>query len=96
MLPLNALQPDVISTTLRSNLPSRWCLTVTDSITSNIALGEDGAENLNGKGDGYIKLQGQDKVRVQSWYYNPVETESIKNYFKNEFPPQEDEPALTI
>lgn len=85
---------DVISTTLRSNLPSRWCLTVTDSITSNIALGEDGAENLNSKGDGYIKLQGQDKVRVQSWYYNPVETKSIKDYFKNEFPPQEDEPVF--
>lgn len=85
---------DVINTTLRSNLPSRWCLTVADSITSNVALGEDGAENLTGRGDGLIKLQGAETVRVFAWYYNPDETESINRSFADNYPPQEDEPVF--
>ncbi len=49
---------DVISTTLRSNLPSALALRVRDYHASRVILEENGAETLIGKGDAIFKRQG--------------------------------------
>lgn len=50
---------DVISTNLRSNLPSQLALRVKSGTESRVVLDEAGAENLNGKGDGLLKADGK-------------------------------------
>jgi hypothetical protein len=55
---------DVISTNLRSNLPAQLALRVKSGIESRVIMDESGAENLNGKGDAYLKSDGK-LVRVQ-------------------------------
>jgi S-DNA-T family DNA segregation ATPase FtsK/SpoIIIE len=55
---------EVISTNLRSNLPSQLALRVKSAIESRVVIDEAGAENLNGKGDALLKAEGR-ITRVQ-------------------------------
>lgn len=50
---------EVISTTIRSNLPAQLALRTRDSSDSRIILGENGAESLTGKGDALLKMAGR-------------------------------------
>jgi S-DNA-T family DNA segregation ATPase FtsK/SpoIIIE len=50
---------EVISTNLRSNLPSQLALRVKSAIESRVVIDEAGAENLNGKGDALLKADGR-------------------------------------
>lgn len=54
----------VISQTLRSNIPARIALKVITSKQSMVAMDEMGAENLLGQGDMFFKPNGGEKVRV--------------------------------
>lgn len=54
----------VLSQTLRSNIPARIGLKVTTSKQSVVAIDETGAENLLGKGDMFFKPNGGEKVRI--------------------------------
>ncbi|MGL6119416.1 MAG: FtsK/SpoIIIE domain-containing protein, partial [Fusobacteriaceae bacterium] len=42
---------EIITTTIKNNLPSRVALSVTDTTASQVVLDQSGAENLYGKGD---------------------------------------------
>jgi S-DNA-T family DNA segregation ATPase FtsK/SpoIIIE len=55
---------EVISTNLRSNLPAQLALRVKSGTESRVVLDEQGAENLNGKGDALLKADGK-LLRVQ-------------------------------
>lgn len=55
---------DVISTNLRSNLPSQLALRVKNGTESRVIIDDAGAETLNGKGDAFLKSEGK-LVRVQ-------------------------------
>ena len=55
---------EVISTTLRSNLPAQLALKVRSGIESRVVMDESGAENLNGKGDALLRKSGA-PIRVQ-------------------------------
>lgn len=55
---------EVISTSLRSNLPAQLALRVKSSIESRVIMDESGAETLNGKGDAFFKAEGE-LIRVQ-------------------------------
>lgn len=55
---------EVISTSLRSNLPAQLALRVKSSIESRVIMDEVGAEALNGKGDAFLKADGA-IVRIQ-------------------------------
>lgn len=50
---------EVISTNLRSNLPSQLALRVKSGTESRVVLDEAGAENLNGRGDALLKADGK-------------------------------------
>ena len=59
---------EVISTNLRSNLPAQLALRVKSGTESRVIMDEQGAETLNGKGDGFLKSEGK-LVRVQCGRY---------------------------
>ena len=67
---------DVVSGTLKSNLPCRIALRVTDSIESRIILDRTGAELLLGSGD-LLFLTVGDPVRLQSPFLSQEERESL-------------------
>ena len=50
---------EVINSTLRSNLPAQLALSVKNVHDSRVIMDENGAEVLNGKGDGFLKLGGK-------------------------------------
>ena len=69
---------DVISTNLRSNLPAQLALRVKSAIESRVVIDEAGAENLNGKGDAFLKADGK-LVRVQCSRVDPTDwVEALK------------------
>lgn len=55
---------EVISTSLRSNLPAQLALRVKSATESRVIMDESGAETLNGKGDAFFKAEGE-LIRVQ-------------------------------
>lgn len=50
---------EVINSTLRSNLPAQLALSVKSRHESTVIMDEIGAEVLNGKGDGFLKIGGK-------------------------------------
>jgi S-DNA-T family DNA segregation ATPase FtsK/SpoIIIE len=58
----------VLSTQLRSQLPTRLAFAVASAIDSRVALDESGAEALTGKGDALLKMAGGSAVRLQGVY----------------------------
>lgn len=56
---------DIIKGILRANMPTQIALKTSSSIDSRVILGQDGAENLFGKGDMLINYNGQ-ITRVQA------------------------------
>jgi DNA segregation ATPase FtsK/SpoIIIE, S-DNA-T family len=62
---------DVISTTIRSNLPAQLALRVRSGTESRVILGEPGAESLAGKGDAFLKTA-SGMTRVQCARFEPA------------------------
>ena len=60
---------EVISTTIRSNLPARLALRVSSATDSRIVLDESGAECLSGKGDSLFK-SAAGTVRLQCAHFS--------------------------
>lgn len=78
---------DVIKGKLRANLPSKIAYKLNSQLESDLVLDEVGAEELNGKGDAYIKWADSDKlVRVQGVYLTDDETNSIIDSIVNKYP----------
>lgn len=63
---------DVIDTTIKSNIPGRIALHVTNHHDSNVILDESGAENLTGNGDALMKLNGKTR-RIQCAFVDSEE-----------------------
>jgi DNA segregation ATPase FtsK/SpoIIIE, S-DNA-T family len=69
---------DVITGTIKANFPARMSFQVASKFDSRTVLGEDGAEELLGKGDMYYK-QNNETARVQGAY---VTDDEINEYIK--------------
>lgn len=76
-----------ISSTLKSNIPSRVALRVTSAINSDIILDHDGAEKLKGKGDAIIKLPSGDEERIQFPFVTDDEMAAIFGRLREKFEP---------
>jgi len=88
---------DVITGTIKANLPMKVAFSVDSVVNSRVILGEDGAEELKGYGDMYIKLDGSNElVRAQGGLLKDEEITAITNYVKehNEKPVYEDYQAV--
>ncbi len=75
---------DVVSGTIKSNVPCRIAFKVTDATNSVVILDEGGAENLLGRGDMLIK-NNDAAQRAQGAYISDDEIESVCNYISSKY-----------
>ena len=79
---------DVITGTIKSNFPSRISYQVTSKIDSRTILGEQGGEQLLGKGDLLITMIGKRLLRVHGPFVKTHEVESVVNHIKLQGEPE--------
>ena len=75
---------EIITGTIKSNIPSRIAFTVASSIDSRTILGQVGAEKLIGMGDMLVSLYGKLPVRGQGAYISNSEVEDITAFTKSQ------------
>lgn len=79
---------DVVTGTLKNNLPSRIAFRVPSGIDSRTIIDVFGAEKLLGNGDMLYKApDASDSVRIQGAFLSDEETERIVNYCKTQGAP---------
>ncbi len=75
---------DVITGTIKANIPSRISFAVSSQIDSRTILDMSGAEKLLGRGDMLFLPSGKSKpVRIQGAFISDKEVENIVSYLKN-------------
>lgn len=75
---------DVITGTIKANIPSRIALSVSSQIDSRTILDASGAEKLLGRGDMLFSPVGSAKpIRIQGCYLTDREIESVLSFIKN-------------
>ncbi len=79
---------DVITGTIKANLPYRISFQVTSKIDSRTILGEQGAEQLLGKGDMLFMAGGGSTERVHGPLVNDKEIARITNFIKGQGEPE--------
>jgi S-DNA-T family DNA segregation ATPase FtsK/SpoIIIE len=78
---------DVITGTIKANFPTRISFQVTSKIDSRTILGEQGAEQLLGKGDMLYMSSANRIVRIHAPYVSENEIEKINNYLRAQAEP---------
>lgn len=74
---------DVITGTIKANIPSRIAFAVSSQIDSRTILDEKGADDLIGRGDMLFKpIDANKPIRVQGCYVAEREIESICNFWR--------------
>ncbi len=78
---------DVITGTIKANFPTRISFQVTSKIDSRTILGEQGAEQLLGKGDMLYMSSANRIVRIHAPYVSEDEIEKINNFLRSQAEP---------
>ncbi len=78
---------DVITGTIKANFPTRISFQVTSKIDSRTILGEQGAEQLLGKGDMLYMSSANRIVRIHAPFVSDNEIEKVNNYLRNQAEP---------
>ena len=78
---------DVITGTIKANFPTRISFQVTSKIDSRTILGEQGAEQLLGKGDMLYMSSANRITRIHAPYVSETEIEKINNFLRNQAEP---------
>ena len=78
---------DVITGTIKANFPTRISFQVTSKIDSRTILGEQGAEQLLGKGDMLYMSSANRIVRIHAPYVSENEIDKINNFLRNQAEP---------
>ena len=78
---------DVITGTIKANFPTRISFQVTSKIDSRTILGEQGAEQLLGKGDMLYMSAANRIVRIHAPFVSDNEIEKVNNYLRNQAEP---------
>ena len=79
---------DVITGVIKANLPTRISFAVTSRIDSRTILGEQGAEQLLGKGDMLYKPNTDPIRRVHGPFVSDEEVERIADYWRGQGSPE--------
>ena len=79
---------DVITGTIKANFPTRISFQVTSKIDSRTILGEQGAEQLLGKGDMLYMPAGQRPIRIHGAFVEDKEVEAIVEFIKSQGAPE--------
>jgi len=82
---------DVITGTIKANFPTRISFQVTSKIDSRTILGEQGAEQLLGKGDMLYMEGGGRIVRVHGPFVHDGEVEKVANFLRQQGEPVYDD-----
>ena len=78
---------DVITGTIKANFPTRISFQVTSKIDSRTILGEQGAEQLLGKGDMLYMSSANRIVRIHAPFVSENEIEKINNFLRSQAEP---------
>ena len=78
---------DVITGTIKANFPTRISFQVTSKIDSRTILGEQGAEQLLGKGDMLYMSSANRIVRIHAPFVSDIEIEKINNSLRSQAEP---------
>ncbi|MCJ2184933.1 DNA translocase FtsK 4TM domain-containing protein [Novosphingobium sp. 1949] len=79
---------DVITGVIKANLPTRISFAVTSRIDSRTILGEQGAEQLLGKGDMLYKPSTDPVKRVHGPFVSDEEVEHVADYWRTQGKPE--------
>ena len=78
---------DVITGTIKANFPTRISFQVTSKIDSRTILGEQGAEQLLGKGEMLYMSSANRIVRIHAPFVSDIEIEKVNNYLRSQAEP---------
>ena len=78
---------DVITGTIKANFPTRISFQVTSKIDSRTILGEQGAEQLLGKGDMLFMSSANRMIRIHAPFVSEEEIEKINNHLRSQSEP---------
>ena len=78
---------DVITGTIKANFPTRISFQVSSKIDSRTILGEQGAEQLLGKGDMLFMSSANRITRIHSPFVTEDEIEKVNNYLRSQAEP---------
>jgi len=78
---------DVITGTIKANFPTRISFQVTSKIDSRTILGEQGAEQLLGKGDMLYMSSANRIVRIHAPFVSDNEIDKVNNYLRSQAEP---------
>ncbi len=78
---------DVITGTIKANFPTRISFQVTSKIDSRTILGEQGAEQLLGKGDMLFMSSANRMIRIHAPFVSDNEIERINNFLRSQAEP---------
>ena len=87
---------DVITGTIKANFPTRISFQVTSKIDSRTILGEQGAEQLLGKGDMLFMSSANRIVRIHGPYVSESEIEKINSFLRSQGKPYYIDEITTI
>ena len=79
---------DVITGTIKANFPTRISFQVSSKIDSRTILGEQGAEQLLGKGDMLFMSSANKIVRIHGPYVSEIEIEKINSFLRSQGKPE--------
>ena len=75
---------DVITGTIKANFPTRISFQVTSKIDSRTILGEQGAEQLLGKGDMLFMSSANKMIRIHAPFVSENEIEKVNNHLRSQ------------
>ena len=78
---------DVITGTIKANFPTRISFQVSSKIDSRTILGEQGAEQLLGKGDMLFMSAANRIVRIHGPFVSESETEKVNSFLRSQGKP---------
>ena len=78
---------DVITGTIKANFPTRISFQVSSKIDSRTILGEQGAEQLLGKGDMLYMSSANRIVRIHAPFVSETDIEKINNFLRSQAEP---------
>ena len=78
---------DVITGTIKANFPTRISFQVSSKIDSRTILGEQGAEQLLGKGDMLFMSSANRIIRIHAPFVSDDEIEKVNNYIRSQAEP---------
>ncbi len=78
---------DVITGTIKANFPTRISFQVTSKIDSRTILGEQGAEQLLGKGDMLYMSSANRMLRIHAPLVSDTEIEKVNNFIRSQAEP---------